>query len=112
MSVVCPTCGHELVAGHAPIEALASAPLEGLMRRIVDALATIYPRSMDMSALVDVVYANDPNGGPESAAGTIRTVIARMRRILPRYGWTIPANGGGLGSYGRYRLEPVREVES
>ena len=59
----CPTCG-QAINGPAPVKALADARLSNMERRIVDALARAFPRGIRSPELVELVYADDPNGGP------------------------------------------------
>ena len=107
MAISCPTCGHEMVAAHAPLESLAGAPLSKRERQIVDALARVYPRALDLGQVVDAMYSDDPNGGPDNPEGVVRTLVSRLRALLPNYGWNIPINRTGHGNFGRYRLKPV-----
>lgn len=105
---ICPCCGQAIHAGRAPIEALEAAPLTVAERRLVQALVRIYPRSTTKTHLVDVLYDDDPNGGPETANLVVAVHLSRLRKKLPSYGWTIPSNRAGRGNLARhYRLEPL-----
>lgn len=73
----------------------------------MQALARIYPRATTKAHLVDALYAEDPNGGPETASMVIGVHLSRLRRRLPAYGWTIPQCSAGRGAQSRYRLEPL-----
>ncbi|NMG39826.1 hypothetical protein GRZ55_11280 [Chelativorans sp. ZYF759] len=106
MSFICPCCGSP-IAKAAPIEALDAAALSPQERRVVVALAGIYPRSVERRALIDTLYFDDPNGGPECANNVLGMVLARLRKKLPSHGWTIPKNCAGAGSNNRYRLVAV-----
>ena len=107
MAISCPTCGHEMVAAHAPLESLSGAPLSKRERQIVDVLARAYPRDLDIQQLVCAMYSDDPAGGPDDPEGVIRVLVSRLRVLLPEYGWNIPINRTGHGNFGRYRLKPV-----
>lgn len=101
----CPTCGHEVT--EVPVKALCDGLMSATQRKIVSALAAAYPRSLDMPQLIDRVYADDIDGGPEAASNVMHIMLLRLRRSLPAYGWTIPKNKCGRGNVGRYRLEKV-----
>lgn len=75
---------------------------------MVDALARARG-SMTPDALADAVYADDPNGGPENAAGTIAVIAhnaaaAGVLDDMERLGWRLVRPGGRGGVY---RLEPA-----
>lgn len=56
--------------GHAPV-------------RILRRLAASQGRIVSETALIDVLYGDDPNGGPDDPGDCIRTFIKRLRRRLP-----------------------------
>jgi len=105
-SLHCPTCGHDLDAPPS-VASLASARLRPQDRKIVDALSRAYPRAVRTSALVDALYGDDPNGGPEDPSQVIAVRIYTLRRLLPQFGWTVPNAKVGRGNYGEYRLEKI-----
>jgi DNA-binding response OmpR family regulator len=104
--MICPCCGQAL-NNRASLESLASAPLAKLEHRIIDAMVRAYPRSVTRAGLVDVLYFDDPDGGPDSAENIVAVMMVRLRKKLPPYGWTIPNCRSGSGNYGRYKLEPL-----
>lgn len=106
MTLHCPTCGHDLDAPPS-VASLASARLRPQDKIIVGVLAKAYPRAVRTSALVDALYSNDPNGGPEGPNQVIRARMTHLRKVLPTYGWTVPDNTAGAGNYGEYRLEKI-----
>ena len=110
MTHQCPTCGHEV--DEVPVEALCDGKMSAGQRKIVEALALVYPRSLTMPQLVDSVYANDIDGGPDNAAGVLHILICRLRKKLPQLGWIIPKNKSGAGNFGRYRLEKIEPVSA
>lgn len=107
MSVPCPCCNRPMDAAYAPIESLSEGRLEPQMRAIVSALSKAYPRPVSHSALFDILYGDDPNGGPENPRNVVAVRIWKVRKQIEKYGWTIPHNNGGIGSNGRYRLAPI-----
>lgn len=106
MTVLCPCC-NQAIAGRAPIEALSEGRFPPQMRTIVDVLSKAYPRPVSMGNLIDALYGNDPNGGPDDPEQVIRIRICSLRPQLEQYGWAIPLSTGGPGNYGRYRLAPI-----
>jgi DNA-binding response OmpR family regulator len=107
MSCTCPTCGQPMNVGRAPIEGLASAPLSKQERLIVEVLTETYPRVVKADFLLERLYADDPEGGPECAVEVLRQLLWRIRKKLPTYGWTVQRSRGGAGNYGSYKLEPL-----
>jgi hypothetical protein len=58
-----------------------------------------------MTELMSLVYANDPNGGPDDPV-VLRNLIHRARKKLAPQGYTIVCWPHGKG--GRYRLIPLK----
>lgn len=109
MTMHCPTCGHE-TSQRAPIEGLSSAPISGAVRRaIIEVLVDAYPGHVETQRLIDIVYADDPDGGPTSAQSTISKHIMKVRAKIEEYGWTIPFATRGPGSSG-YCLAPIETI--
>lgn len=109
MTCLCPTC-HQPVTERIPVLSLSDAPLPKAERKIVEILGRAYPRSLDKRVLIDLLYEDDPDGGPDDPSNVLTTLVCRLRSKLPSYGWTIPKNTkAGTGIYGRYRLEPVQQ---
>lgn len=102
---ICPCCGQSMTAPRAPIETLEAAPLPTVLRRIVNILSEIYPRSVSSEFLIDEIYRGARE--PEHARECVAVQISRLRDKLAIYGWTIPKAGGGRGNLGLYRLEPL-----
>ena len=102
----CPTCGHTIHKGPAPSKALVDAQLSPQEQRIVAALVSAYPRRLSIGSLMDAVYFDDPQGGPECARESVSMTLSRLRAKLPIYGWTIPPN---IGSAGQYGLSPINK---
>lgn len=95
----------------APIEALSAAPLSRQQRKIVDALAGAYPRRVAHQFLFDRLYDDDPEGGPLNPSNVVAVQITRLRRVLPKYGWTIPSNRSGPGVQSTYGLAPIEIIK-
>jgi len=104
--IFCPCCERPMDGGTVPVEALLDAPLTPMESDIVDKLASSYPRSVGKLALYEYAYAFRDEPGSDRI---IDVYLHRLRRKLPRWGWTIANAGhvGGPGCRGLYRLVPV-----
>lgn len=89
----CPCCGKP-INGAAPIDSLVTARLSPEQLRIIDALASAYPRGITRRVLADIVFADDPNGGPDSAENQMSVQMHWMRPTLRQLGWTVGVRKG------------------
>lgn len=106
---LCPCCRRPLDDDQqVDVEHLREAPLSKMQKKLLVALIDSHPRAVRTEVLIDRLWGDDPNGGPDNPPNVIRTMVTNMRKRLPDYGWTIPLSFGGPGSYGSYRLEPVK----
>src|ERR1700722_7692917 len=76
-------------AWRGPAELDLGAPQQ---RSVLAALLLAEGRQVPIGALIDGLWAADP---PRTAAGTIRTYVSRLRRVLGR------TTGAGAGAGGR-----------
>jgi hypothetical protein len=83
----CPCCGHEVA--EVPAKALQYLELPTMQQRLVSLLAGAYPRAIDRSALVGLMWEGDPNGGPDSALRTMDVHQFRANKKLAAFGWRI-----------------------
>lgn len=92
-----------------PKTELVDALLTPNQQKIVDILARAYPRRLHTETLINTLYEDDPNGGPETAIQVVRVQIFHIRKKLATHGWTIPHNkvGRGQGNYCFYSLSPI-----
>lgn len=104
----CPTCGAATESAM-PVNSLADLQLGSVEREIVAALVSVFPRHMLTERLADRVYADHPDGGPETGGRSLQVTICRLRKRLQPYGWTIPKGRSGPGSPG-YRLAMTEAV--
>lgn len=100
----CPCCGHDLGENVLPIERLRYLDLSANQRAMIDALVEVYPNGMHPQRVVDRMYADDPEGGPDRAYEAARYAAYDLRKKLEPYGWTIPRNTQGRGAEPMYRL--------
>ena len=105
----CPTCGQPMNTPRMPLQALRLVEFGKRKRRLVAALADAYPRAVNGAALIDAVYGDDPNGGPEAAELVLTALVSQLRGKLAPMGWTIPhqpAGPAGLQERRLMALEP------
>jgi len=81
---------------------LQDARLTFQQRRIVDALADAFPRRMHIKNIIEAVYFDDPQGGPDNAHNTVKVQIFNARKRLVREAWNISRRG--VEPLGYYRL--------
>ena len=107
MTTPCPCCGAPVEG--VPAQDLIDASLSMTERKIVDCLIRAYPRRVTNEHLIEFVYGDRWDGGPEDPSGTLKVITARLRKKLPEYGWEIPYSKGGPGNYGSYQLSKISE---
>lgn len=79
--------------------------LKGKSQKILDSIVRSGKRGIDAERLADIVYDNDPSGGPLHALGSIRVLICRVNKHhLKNSGYRIKGEHSGGGAFGRYRL--------
>lgn len=108
--MLCPCC-NQSVDQPPPVDSLTAvlAPHGHVSRRILELLSGAYPRAIAGPRLTELVYENDPDGGPEG--NSMQVVIWHLRKKIEPYGWTIPLAQHGTNSAG-YRLAPVEHGEA
>jgi hypothetical protein len=84
----CPCCGQSL-----PPKIVVNGPVR---QRIVDILAS-RPAGITADELTGLVYAEDPNGGPENHS--IRVHIWHLNRFLARQCYQIKSTRGPAARY-------------
>ena len=97
----CPCCGS---AGTRPdpkavVDAIKMSPTQ---RRIADLLASRFGRPVLCEHVADVVYADDPDGGPDGGIRVISAHISKIRRRIAKHGLSIDC-GRGPGEHS-YRM--------
>ena len=94
---LCPTCRRPF-----PPHLVVHGPVR---QRIVDLIAN-RPDGITRGELLDLVYADDPNGGPDNP-NTISVLIKHANKELAAQGFRIEPAWLGRGA--RYRLVRVAE---
>lgn len=109
----CPTCGQQcrgnpllidtsglLRYGHRDIH----LP-RGHVTQLLRALNGVYPGSLSRSQLLDVIYGDDPGGGPLAACESLWAKIHRLRTLVRPAGIEIRSTRGA------YRIELASQLE-
>ena len=99
----CPFCGTKLQQPP-DLSQLAVLPNQRLKRRLLDALLAAYPRGLSTEQLMDKMFWDDPDGGPES--NTIAVRVSKLRPDLEPLGWTITHARANYGIYQLKRIQP------
>lgn len=106
-SMICPCCKRPMPSGAAEIEMLLDLSLSRRQREVLEIMVKSYPREITMTKIIDYLYGADPSGGPLDPQSCIFVFIHRLRKTLPKYGWTIPLSRRGHAATGRYKLERI-----
>jgi len=104
--LICPCC-RQPMAAPPPMAGVLDGLRRPQHRVIAEALIKAYPRPLSRDRLIELLYGDDPDGGPEGAGNIVTVRIAHLRKELAPMGWTVNCNGRGRGYVGSYRLEPV-----
>lgn len=89
----CAHCGREY-----PPPLYVTGPVR---RRLIEILVD-RPSGVSVRALADLVYADDPNGGPLAAQRSLNVIAHHANRQLATQGYRIRAEWRGRGAF--YRL--------
>jgi DNA-binding response OmpR family regulator len=79
----------------------------GHHEKVLALLSTRMGRLVSKDALIDHLYSDDPDGGPDTADGLLSVVIFRLKQSIEPFGWTITSIGRGSGNKASYRLIPM-----
>jgi hypothetical protein len=88
---ICPTCGQPIAPTGLPLSPIKARILALVQRR----------PGIDAQTLRELIWANDPNGGPENAKA-IHVHVNQLNRILASQGIRIRGSHGG-----GYRLQKL-----
>lgn len=79
----CACCGHPLTeAVRDPKIVLEQVRMSPMARRVGEALARRFGRYVPPAELIDTLYADDPDGGPETARVAVAHHVRRLTRAL------------------------------
>lgn len=105
-SFCCPACG-STIGQAATVDDVKSAITAPAHRIIFDALSRSVGASVRRDTLVDRIYGDRPDGGPERADVILKVQVSQLRRKIEPYGWTISVSKGGSGHLAQWRLIPT-----
>jgi hypothetical protein len=92
----CPCCGAAHAARVDPAVIVAGIPLSALRRRLCEILLAQFGTFVATERLAAAMYADDPNGGPDDAAGVARQLVYKLRPGLLARGLALEsANDAG-----------------
>lgn len=83
MKPCCPHCGAQF-ARPTPAQIVAALKIDRQMRQIAEFLAMRFGTFVSRDRLCDLIYAEDPDGGPLNADSTVSVRICGLRRCLKR----------------------------
>lgn len=101
---LCPCCG-QAIAAPPPDKVIEFMRMTKQQRAIAEAVLRAHPRRVPIDRIVDRVWGDDPDGGPEAPERIVHTVICKLNHRLQIYGWRIDGMAAGRGS--GYGLIPV-----
>ena len=90
--MICPTCQQNVDKFPDPVMVIAGLECSPIQRRILMFLVRRFGVRCRVGEVIDRVYANCPEGGPDNANVVISRAVGSLRETLPEYGLTI--NGG------------------
>ena len=107
--LTCPCCGQPVPPGQLHASSLsATLGLNGLQAALVDALAQRVGQWIPTQRVVSAMYADERDGGPETASIVVRVMATRVRPALARAGYAVESRHGGRGGGSYRRLVRVR----
>ena len=96
--MICPCCKNE-VDKVDPLHVIASLEVGRGPRRILMFLYSKFGQCRPAAEVIDYVYADDEDGGPDSALQIVSGEITKLRRMLEPHGLTI-----SRGTYTGYKM--------
>jgi DNA-binding response OmpR family regulator len=85
----CSICGHTFSEKTGQFPDAHELGLPRRERQVLELLVRSTGRPTFMSKIVEELYGDDPDGGPENAEGCAQTHISKLRRKLRPHGWLI-----------------------
>lgn len=102
----CPCCGG-YIGEAAPVAFVAERLPVGHQARVFEAFSRRVGRPFTKESLIQTMYGDRSDGGPETADNIVSIQVLRLRTFLEQYGWTITSEGRGRGNKVFYRLIPL-----
>lgn len=107
---LCPCCNQPINMDILPVKGLREIQVAGRKRDLLEKLVKDYPNRTSKDLLVDTLYGDQEDGGPDDIIGNINQHIFHLRKMIKQYGWEINNSGGNgsrNGDLGSYKLEPI-----
>ncbi len=108
-SYCCPACGG-FIGEAAPIGDVLDSMMDSHRKIILSVLSKKPGRIVDKNRLIEAVYGDRADGGPDSTDSAINVHLHRLRKDLSAFGWSIICigrNSGDFGHGGSYKLMPM-----
>jgi len=102
----CPACGG-YIGEAASVEFVSERLPKGQQTAIFNLLAKRLSRPVPKEIIIDLLFSDRADGGPETASRVVDTQLAHLRKIVQGYGWVIKRVGGGRGGQCSYQLIPL-----
>lgn len=102
-TIACPCCGAPM-AGPPSVDSLLLAVGSGHTRTIIERLVDRYPKPVRMSELIDLLWGDDPNGGPDHPRNNVYANIWRLNQQLKSRNWRVVGEQGGAAFNVQVRL--------
>lgn len=100
----CPCCGAPIPG--LPIDGLQHVPMTTQQHRIVDALVSIFPRTASLEFLIDAVWGDRPDGGPNGdLINHLAVQQVKINKVIEPTGWRV--SGAYNGRAGHRRLMQI-----
>lgn len=102
----CPCCGG-FIGEAAPIEQVRESITAPAQRIIFDLLSRSIGYAVRRDAIIDRMYGDRADGGPETADLILKAQVSQLRRRIEPFGWTVSVSRGGAGHLAQWRLIPT-----
>lgn len=73
-------------------------------KQVLEMLLRSPGRFVAKSRIIDAIYGDDPDGGPDDAEGSVQAHISKLRRLLKPLGYSIES-----ARFDGYRLQRTQE---
>jgi DNA-binding response OmpR family regulator len=91
----CPCCGQD--TDDESLDLLKWVKLSPGERRVMDILLSAHPRRLTNARIADLMWTDDPTGGPEGGSAVVRVHLRRIRKKIAHLGWTAGVGSAGFG---------------
>lgn len=105
-SYSCPCCGG-FIGEAAPLDQVRERVTAPARRLIFDLISKRPGKPVLKSVIVDRLYGNRSDGGPDSAGQVVAAMVSQLRRQIEPFGWTITNGRGGSSEHAEWRLIPT-----